>query len=515
MNLLLILPIIIPQITGVIALLLWHKLKPQRIVSVIGSFCLLLSAIFLFRSVVDGTILTTQIGGWEAPIGITLVADVLSAVMVLLASVVGFAVTLFSLVDIDRQRVAFGYYPLTNFLMMGICGAFLTGDLFNLYVWFEVLLISSFVLLGLGGDGQQLQGTMKYVVINLVSSTIFLTALGIVYGVVGTLNMADVAEQMALLAQSRSGLVTTIGMLFLVAFGIKAALFPFYFWLPASYHTPPIAISALFAGLLTKVGVYALIRVFTLIFIHDLTFTHTVLMWIAGLTMVSGILGAIDQTDIRRLLSFHIVSQIGFMIMGLSISGLAIASGRDDAMMVAELAMAGAVFYIIHHIVVKSTLFLIAGVIDWLRGTFNLGRLGGLLDTRPYLAIMFFIAGVTLSGIPPSSGFWAKFLLMRSGLLNGNYWLVLTSAVVSLFTLYSMMKIWRYAFWGDAPEKFYRPIDFSKSELFWHLVPITILVVLSVSIAFSAETVYTIAQTAAKQLLTPSLYIDAVFQGGH
>lgn len=507
---LLISPIIIPLLASVLSLFFWQRIVFQRIISTISAVALLAFSLTIFYFVNSRGILATQIGGWQAPIGITLVADMFSAIMVVLTALIGLAVMLFSLVDIDRQRLAFGYYPLTNVLIMGICGAFLTGDVFNLYVWFEVLLIASFVLLGLGGSAEQLQGTVKYVVINLVSSTIFLTALGILYGLAGTLNMADLAMQMNEISAVRPGLVTTLSMLFLVAFGIKAGLFPLYFWLPASYHTPPIAVSALFAGLLTKVGVYAIIRFFTLIFVHDMVYTHTLLVWLAGLTMISGVLGAIDQMDVRRLLSFHIVSQIGYMIMGLGVMGVALVNGASAA---AELALAGAVFYIMHHIVVKANLFLIAGVVNWLRGTFDLKRLGGLVESRPFLSILFFISAMSLAGLPPFSGFWAKFVLVRAGIAAESYGIVAVSLVVSLLTMYSMTKIWRYAYWQSAPAIIPMPLDYSRMELIGHFVPVVMLVCVSLLIGFSAETFFNIAQATAHQLIERTPYLTAVLGG--
>ena len=254
----------------------------------------------------------------------------------------------------DRRREAFGYYPLVHALLLGVCGAFLTGDLFNLYVWFEVMLMASFVLLALGGERAQLHGAIKYVTLNLVSSAVFLAAVGILYGVTGTLNMADLARKLRRDRRTRRS-VTAVAMLFLVAFGIKAAVFPLFFWLPASYHTPPGAVSALFAGLLTKVGVYALIRVFTLLFVRDVGYTHMLILVLSGLTMVTGVLGAVAQREFRRVLSFLIIGQIGYMIMGL---GLFTPAG-----------LAGPIFYIVDHVVVMTNLFLVTSVVRRLCGT--------------------------------------------------------------------------------------------------------------------------------------------------
>ncbi|MCT7654634.1 hypothetical protein MBH78_07270 [Oceanimonas sp. NS1] len=247
-------------------------------------------------------------------------------------------------------------------------GAFLTGDIFNLYVWFEILLIASFGLMILGGERAQMEGAIKYVTLNLISSAMFLTAVGLLYGYAGTLNMADLAVKLN--GPEQSGLVTVIAMLFLVAFGIKAAAFPLFFWLPASYHTPPVAISAVFAGLLTKVGVYALYRVFSLIFVQDIGFTHgTVLMAMGIFTMVTGVLGAAAQFEVRRILSFHIISQIGYMLVGLALF--------------TPLAVAGGVFYIFHHIIVKTNLFLVSGVMYRYHGSYDLSRLGACTARHP------------------------------------------------------------------------------------------------------------------------------------
>src|SRR5687767_340783 len=276
----------------------------------------------------------------------------------------------------DRGREAFGYYPLVHALLLGVCGAFLTGDLFNLYVWFEVMLMASFVLLVLGGERPQMHGGIKYVTLNLVSSSLFLAAVGILYGLTGTLNMADLARKLDGLGHT--GPVTAVAMLFLVAFGIKAAVFPLFFWLPASYHTPPGAVSALFAGLLTKVGVYALIRVFILLFVGDAAFIHLLILVLSGLTMVTGVLGAIAQHEFRRVLSFVHISQLGYMTMGLGLAGL---TGSPS---LAVLALAGSVFYVAHHIAAMTNLFLLSSVVRRLCGTYELRGQGGLYRSEEH-----------------------------------------------------------------------------------------------------------------------------------
>jgi multicomponent Na+:H+ antiporter subunit D len=496
MNTLLVLPILIPFITGIILILAWNHRQFQRMVSVAGAAALLLASLALLAVVWQNGIQAEQIGGWPAPYGITLVADLLSAIMIILGSLMGLAVAVYSLGSMDEERESFGYYPLLHILLMGISGSFLTGDLFNLYVWFEVMLISSFVLVVLGGEKQQLEGGIKYVTLNLLSSAIFLAAVGAIYALVGTVNMADLALQVALSPQK--GLVQALAMMFLVAFGIKAAIFPLFFWLPSSYHTPPAAISAIFAGLLTKVGVYTLIRIFTLIFTTEVGYTHNLILGLAGFTMLSGVLGAATQNESRRILSFHIISQIGYMIMGL---GLYI-----------PLALAGSVFYITHHIVVKTNLFLVSGVVHHLRGTYQLKKLGGLYRLYPMLSILFLIPAFSLAGVPPLSGFWAKFTLIRAGLETESYIIVAVALLVGLLTLYSMTKIWAEVFWKappvtDPPQDYEMPPPISLAYM---LTPIVILALITIAIGLFPQPFFTLATATAEQLLQPAMYIEAV-----
>jgi multicomponent Na+:H+ antiporter subunit D len=438
----------------------------------------------------------SQMDNWPAPFGVTMVADLLSAIMVTLTGLVGLSVAVYSLASIDPQREAFGYYPLLHVLLMGVSGAFLTGDIFNLYVWFEVMLIASFVLLALGGERNQLEGAFKYVTLNLLASAVFLAAVGILYGVAGTLNMADLARQFEVVKSP--GLVTTLAVLFLIAFGIKAAIFPLFFWLPASYHTPPAAVSAIFGGLLTKVGVYALIRVFTLIFTQDVAYTHMLILILSGLTMITGILGALTQTDFRRILSFNLISHIGYMLMGLG--------------MFTPLALAGSVFYIIHHIVVKTNLFLLSGVVRWLGGSYQVKRLGGLYRVYPGVALLFLVTALSLAGIPPLSGFWPKLVLLQAGLEQEQYAIIAVALVASLLTLLSMTRIWTEAFWKERPQDASGPSDDVRPAQAWflYLLPVATLALLIVAMGLAAEPIFDLATRAATQLSNPAGYREAV-----
>lgn len=505
MKSLVVLPILIPLLAATLSLLAGRRRAVQRLVSVSGVAALLGVAIALLLDVRSHGVQAVQIGNWPAPYGITLVADLFAAIMVLLAGLMGLAVAVYSLASMDARREAFGYYSLLNVLLAGVCGAFLTGDIFNLYVWFEVMLIASFVLLTLGGERAQLEGAIKYVTLNLLSSAVFLTGVGILYGVVGTLSMAELHVR---LQDVDPGIATTVAMLFLVAFGIKAAVFPLFFWLPASYHTPPVAVSAIFAGLLTKVGVYALVRVFTLIFVHNPGYTHTLLLWISGLTMITGVLGAMAQQEFRRILSFHIVSQIGYMVMGLALFGLAASPA------LAILSLAGSVFYIIHHIIVKTNLFLVSGIVYRLRDTYYLKELGGLASAHPGLAVLFLIPACSLAGLPPLSGFFAKLALVQAGLGLQQYAIVGVALGVSLLTLYSMTKIWTEAFWKPAPTARAgadaETHAVSRTSCALLSTPVVVLAALTVAIGLSAGPLFDLCLEAAEQLYDPAEYLRAV-----
>jgi len=392
---------------------------------------------------------------------------------------------------IDARRVQYGYYALFFFLLMGVNGAFITGDLFNLYVWFEVMLMSSFVMLALGGERPQIEGAIKYVILNLLASTLFLSAIGLLYNLAGTLNMADLALR---LSQVQSGQVTLVAILFLVAFGIKSAIFPLFFWLPASYHTPPVAITALFSGLLTKVGIYALIRVFTLLFLQDIAYTHTLLLVIAGFTMVTGVFGAAAQMDFRRLLSFHIISQIGYLLMGLGLFS--------------QPALAASVYFMVHVILAKTSLFLVAGIVERMDGSFHLKELGGIYTGRFAVALLFLLPALSLAGLPPLSGFFAKLALVVAGFELKQYLIVAVGLAVSFMTLYSMTKVWNEAFWKEKKEQPKGPSHRPVSAWLW--APTAFLVLLSLLAGVLAEPLLDLAGQAAAQLVDPSMYIQAV-----
>lgn len=488
--------LLIPLFAGILSIFSWKNTQLQKYIFIGGASALLLASINLLNSVIAHEVITLQLAGWDAPFGITMVADLLSTIMILLTSITAIAVAVFSLSDVDQSRLNFGFYPLMCFLLFSVCGAFLSGDVFNLYVWFEMMLISSFVLMALGNTKPQLEGAIKYVTLNIVSSAFFLAGTGILYGLTGTLNMADLALRLSAIPDQN--LVTLAAIFFFIAFGVKAAIFPLFSWLPASYHTPPVTVSAFFAGILTKVGVYAFIRFFTMIFNHDSVFIDNLLLITAGTTMLVGVLGAAAQMEFRKILSFHIISQIGYMIMGLALN--------------TKLALAGAVFYIIHHIIVKTNLFLVSGVVNRLKGSFQLKKLGGVYSKYPLLGILFVISAFSLAGFPPLSGFWAKFILIKAGFEVQDYLIVTVALVVGFLTLYSMTKIWNEVFWKkmalEENEKEISPVGlWSIAPM---VIPVVFLATITLAIGLFGEPVMKLAMMTAEQLQSPEIYINKV-----
>ncbi len=484
-------PLVIPFFTAVLCLLAWRSTEMQRGISLLGSIGLLVVAVMIITRVSAVGTFAEQAGGWPAPFGISMVADWLSAVLVLLTAIVGVAVVVFSFTDVTREEEHFGFHPLIQALLAGICGAFLTGDIFNMYVWFEVMLISSFGLLVIGGGREQLDGAVKYVGLNLIATVAFIAGVGLLYGATGALNMADLHLRLA--ERETDAAVRAAAAFLLFAFASKAALFPLYFWLPASYHTPAFATSALFSALLTKVGVYALIRVFTLVFPTGDAILMSIMIWGGVLTMLAGVLGALSQNSVRRVLGYSVVSSIGFMILGLGIG--------------TPIALAGAAFYLFQDILVKASLFFSAGIATRLTGSELFERSGGLWRARPWFSILFLVAALALAGVPPFSGFWPKLLLVQATLGIGSWGLTLAVLGTGLLTLFAMGRIWAAMFWGAHPEGDYAITGRVDG---WTLAAPVVLTFIVILIGVQPAPFIEVSQAVAAQLLDPTGYVEAV-----
>lgn len=485
-------PIVVPLTGVMLAMLFWSSLGAQRIVTAVSLAAMLAAALLLLDRILSEGQIAMTFGGWAPPFGISFVADRLGTAMVMVTAVLVAAVMMFGRADTRDRQERSGFHPLMLGMLASINGAFLTGDLFNLYVWFEIMLITAMGLLVIDRTRAQLDGTIKYAVLNLFSTLLFLLAIAIVYGVTGTLNMADLS---VVLGQTQDNAALALAAaLFLVGFGIKAGYFPLFFWLPGSYHTASITVAAIFAGLLTKVGVYATFRIFSLFFEGGEAMRDVMAIMAAG-TMLFGVFGAAVQWDVRRILSFHIISQIGYMLLGLALGTPA--------------ALGGAAFYIVHHIIVKANLFLIAGAIYRASGTFDLRKSGGLMASHPTLALLFAIPALSLAGIPPLSGFWAKVMVIDASFQAGADWLAAVGLFVGLLTIFSMSKIWIEAFWKPAPLSRTRPRPVPAVML----VAIAALGAITVWIGLQPEPLVNYALTTGEGLLDRQSYVRATFTG--
>ena len=482
------LPVAIPVLAAAASVLVGRNRWMQRAISLVALGAVAAVAVRLAYVVDRDGPVTTRAGGWSPPLGIPLYADRFSVGMLIVSVLVLAAVLVYAMGQREEEVRHVGFHPTYLVLTAGVSLSFLTGDLFNLFVGFEVMLLASYVLLTLGGRLAQVRAGMTYVVISLVASALFLTAIAFVYAATGTVELAVLAERFDDLP---GGLETALLLLLLGVFGVKAAVFPLFSWLPDSYPTAPTAVTAVFAGLLTKVGVYAIIRIHTLLG-PDGGAVPTVLLVVAAATMVTGVLGAIAQNDIKRILSFHIVSQIGYMIFGL---GLVTAAG-----------LAAAFLYILHHIIVKTTLFMAGGLVERHRGTAELDRLGGVLRSKPVIAVLFLLPALILAGLPPFSGFIAKFALVDAGLADGAWVVVGVSLAVSALTLFSMHKIWMGAFWGDDERSAPGPTPVSG----WMTGSTAVLAASSLVFVVLAGPLHDFASRASVELLDPSLYMRAV-----
>lgn len=475
----------------------WWRPVTQSIIGVITTLLMLASAgALLCRVVTDGPQVMAM-SNWPGPFGIVFTADIVGAGLAFVTALVGLIVLLYSFGDQNSDYRRVGYTPMLLAMLGGVSGAFLTGDIFNLYVWFEVLLIGSFGLLILGGKKEQLDGALKYATLNLLATTFFLIATGLLYGLTGTLNMADLAGKVAD-AESR-GLVMTLAALYFLAFGMKAAAFPLFFWLPASYHTPKAGVSAVFAGLLTKVGVYALYRTFTLIFPLDDVVFADLFYWVAGLTVLAGGLGAVAQTDLRRLIAFTVVGGIGYILAGLAIH--------------TEMGLAGGLFYMVHSMLISTGLFLAVGIVGRLGGGYSMKHLSGLYRTNPAFAALFLVALFAVSGVPPLSGFWPKVMLVQASLEAGVPWLAAALLIGGFLTLFAAARAFAETFWRGTADDVPEGVGYGPRGTIL-LAPTLVIIGISVVLGLYAEPVSQLVSDAAAGLVDPAAYIDATLGGG-
>lgn len=500
--------VILPMLGGILTTALRGHVTMQRVVglAILGATGIAAWSLAFMLSPTN-PVLVSWMGAWQPPFGIALALDGLNATLLIVANIVAIAAYLHSFNTIAPALERGWFHPLFHLLILGVNFSFITGDLFNLFVAFEIMLMASYALIVLGGGRAQLAQAYKYVVLNLVGSTVFVLTAGLLYGVVGTLNYADLARIVSEARTTGTPLPTgfqTLSVMLLFVFALKGAVFPLWFWLPDTYHTMPSSISALFAALLSKVGVYAVLRMFPSIFaspgIDGLTFVQQMLPIAAGTTMVIAIICALSASNIRRILAMILIAHVGYLIFGVSLMRPA--------------AFAGALHYMGQEMVVIAGLMLCCGILEKRAGSVRIDELGGIAKAMPGLATMFFLLMIGLTGVPPLAGFYGKALLLREG-IDANAWTLVGATVfTAVLTLVAMLRIWIRAFWGEtsAPglvvpagaEAGPAPRDVCATA------GIALTVFVSVGYGLAAEPTLAWAMRATHELDDPQAYIAAV-----
>lgn len=487
---LVVLPIVAPLALAVLGLVVPTPSHGRRALLGLGAAAQVFVAWTLWRAVSGEATLVLRLGGWLSTVGIALVADRLAALMVLFGSVTTLACVLFGYGEKWTAREHPLRVPLVFLLLAGVNLAFLTGDLFNLFVAFEVMLLGSYALLTLESDAKEVPAALPYVGINLLGSTVFLSAAGLCYGWLGTLNLAELGARLELVRDDTRTVL--LGGLLTLVFATKAGLVPLMYWLPRAYPALPGGLAGLFGGLLTKVGVYALVRLQCTVLPAGLPVLPDVLLWCGAATLLIGGLGALSQYRIQAILTWHIVSQIGFMVLALGLGS--------------PVGVAAALGILLHNLLVKASLLLCGGAVGLANGDDDVRTGGSLWLTSPVLGLCFLLQALSLAGLPPLSGFWGKLLLFQ-GLADGERWVLLVVAIAGSFlTLASMLKIWLGVFWG--PPSSGRPVRAGTPA--GRSAAIALLTAASLVAGLGASWFVPAVKGAADEVLNRSAYRAAV-----
>jgi multicomponent K+:H+ antiporter subunit D len=509
MNHLIVLPIVLPAILApFIIMVIRYHLDLQRIFSLAGTVALAGISATLMAQASSGDIQVYELGDWPAPFGIVLVLDRLSALMVLLTALLALAVLLY-VIGTGWDKRGRHFHALFQFQLMGIMGAFLTGDAFNLFVFFEVLLIASYGLMIHGGGARRLRAGVQYVVYNLLGSTLFLFALGTLYAVTGTLNMADMAERVAALPSDEAALIRVGAVLLLLVFAIKAAVLPLHFWLPASYANAPMPVAALFA-IMTKVGAYSILRMYTLVFGPDVEITRGLvgdwLLPAALLTLGAGVLGILGSQKVGKLVAFAAIASMGTLLIAISLF--------------TQTATGAALYYVIHSTLATALMFLVADLIYQRRS-------GAIAYAPPMpqsglIAALFFAGAIALAGMPPLSGFIGKLLILDAARDAPQMVMIWTVILIgSLIAIVGFARAGSLVFWkpydatlAENPEEPPRGDDATAPEHTSTLPFVAVFALLGglVAVSVFAGPVTSYTEATADQLFDPGIYIDAVLK---
>ncbi|WP_414043645.1 Na+/H+ antiporter subunit D [Macrococcus sp. EM39E] len=487
MSNLIVFPVILPAITAIILITLGKKPIMKRKVAFFGTLITFFVTLYQFYYVFKHGTVYLELGNWKVPYSIVLVSDMLSALLVLTTSFITLLIIYYSYQSIGIERETYYYYTSIMFMLAGLNGAFTTGDIFNLFVFFEVFLISSYVLMIIGGTKIQLQESIKYILVNVTSSAFFVLAIGMMYSAIGSLNMADMSSRIEGLKDQN--IIVICAILFIFVFATKAGMFPLYFWLPGAYYAPPIPILALFGALLTKVGVYALYRTYSLFFSYTGDIVSNILLLLALLTIIFGSIGALAYHDMKKIIIYNIMIAIGVIIVGLAVF--------------TKESTIGGIYYLIHDMIIKASLFMLVGIIMKITNQTDIRKLGGMIKHYPLLGFTFFIAALSLAGIPPLSGFYGKYFIVKAAMQEGYIISAIIVLISSLVVLLSVIKIFLFVFFGKGDN--YPKVAINK--MMFAAVAITVIAVL---FGVMSDSIYPFIEKAALSIHSPETYVKAL-----
>ncbi len=484
---------IIPLLAAFLIAFLGKKIKGLGdFLSSLGTLSLLVLSVYSISEVLAHKIIIYKVGGWMPPIGISMVLDGLTSFMLVMVNLVSFLVAIYSINYMERYTDKYRFYTLFMLMLAGMNGIIITGDLFNLFVFLEIASIASYALVAYGTEAEELEAAFKYAIMGSIASSFVLLGIALLYSYTSTLNMADIARVLSI--KHSSYVVPFVGVLFLMGFGLKAALVPFHAWLPDAHPSAPASISAMLSGVLIKVlGVYALLRIFfNVIGINNGILS--VLMFLGIISMLIGVILALAQWDFKRLLAYHSISQIGYVILGIGLG--------------TPLGILAGLFHLFNHSIFKSLLFLNSGALDYSLGTRDLKDMGGLKEKMPVSANTNLIASMSIAGIPPFNGFWSKLLIILACIESGKIIYAIFAVIASILTLASFMKVQKYAFLGKLKEKWLNVKEVPRAM---QISMVALAIICLVGGLLVMPLFKPFLQSAADALLSGNGYKDAVF----